>query len=306
MSEFIWYERYRPQTLAEMTMTPANMKAFRRFVALKEMPHLLLSGGPGSGKSTLAQILIKELNAVSLDLNASSKDRGIETIRTKVTQFARSKQGDGRLKIVWLDEADAMTPDALNALKNTMEKYSKHCRFILTANHLEKIIDPIKSRCQCFTFNQFSKKRLMQLIGGILKAESYKAPQAGVVKLVDAYYPDIRTILNELQNCCAGPKFALKNAKALSIDTGVFFKYLRAGKIKDIRNILADITDYIPSYKLLFNEFIPTLKTDELKGEAALIIAEYMNNDPMTPIKDINFTACLVELCNVLKIQPRF
>ncbi len=303
-SNYIWFEKYRPTSLEEMTLSPNNMRKFRKFVQDCEIPHLLFSGGPGSGKSTISEILIKELNAVALRLNASSADRGVETMRTKVLQFARANKRE--LKIVFIDEADGLTKDAQDALRNTIEKFSANCRFILTCNNLEKINPALKSRCAQFTFDQFSKGRLLQLVGKILQAEQYKAPKSGVAQIIEASYPDIRSGINLLQEACSGPKFSLQGLASVAVDHTRLLKLVRAGKIYDIRNMLSDCVDYSWVFKLLFMEFIPTLATAHEKSDVVLVLADYMHRATTTTHQDINFCACLCDICDALKVTPKF
>lgn len=301
---FIWYERWRPETLQEMTLSPENMTDFKAFVTNKNIPHLLLSGGPGSGKTTIADILIKELDAVALRLNASSADRGIDVIRTKVTQFARAKKT--QLKIVFLDEADGLTRDAQKALLNTMEKFSANCRFILTCNYIERIDGAVKSRCKKYSFDQFSKDRLLQLVGRILVKEKYKAPKAGVEKIIDAFYPDIRSCINELQTACSGKKFSLKGIKALAVDKKLLMRTIKAGRVFEVREMLMDQRDYTWVYKFLVDEYLPSLKTDEQKALVVQSIAYWMNKSTTTPIQDVNFTGCLCDIYEHVEIHPKF
>ena len=134
MKKFIWYEKHRPKSLKELTLPKEYRKAFRQYIKQENVPHLLLAGPQGSGKTTLAYIFMDNIPCTRMVLNASSKDRGIETIKTRVKQFASSMPQKGKIKIILLDEADALTHDAQMALRNTIESHSDTCRFILTAN----------------------------------------------------------------------------------------------------------------------------------------------------------------------------
>lgn len=154
MKNMIWYEKYRPDKLSSLILDKETRQSFKTFIKEKQIPHVLLHGPAGSGKTTLSMILLKEIAAGKLVLNASSDDRGIATIKYKVKQFASAHRGgQGKLNIVLLDEADGTTSDAQLALKNTMETYHKNCRFILTCNQIDRIIDPIVSRCMLFKFD---------------------------------------------------------------------------------------------------------------------------------------------------------
>src|SRR5210317_1811730 len=174
MSEYtIWTEKYRPKTFADVKGQQNIIKRVQAFVKNKNMPHLMFAGPAGVGKSTLALVTARELFGESwkdnfLELNASD-ERGIDVVRVKVKDFARTRAiGDVPFKIIYLDECDALTKEAQHALRRTMENYTQTCRFILSCNYSSKIIDPIQSRCAIFKFRPLEKSEIFELIGHII------------------------------------------------------------------------------------------------------------------------------------------
>ncbi len=295
LKSYIWYEKYRPKTLDGMILKPEHRKIFNQYLEERNIPHLLLHGPAGSGKTTISYILIEELRAQFLVLNASSADRGIDTMRGKVTQFAASMPMPGCLKIIFLDEADALTPEAMQSLKNTIETYSDTCRFIFTANHPEKIIPEIHSRCVKFEFNSFSKESAFTLINNILKEEKCSGKKEDIEKLINYFYPDIRSIINNLQLGCEGNIFNLKSIGLFDLNTKVIEKFILLGDVRKIRTLWVGTTNFLWLYKFLFDEFIVNVKED-VKPVIALIIADYLYKDSMVVDKEINATACLVQI----------
>jgi replication factor C small subunit len=174
MDSAIWTEKYRPKDFSEIKGQKEIVKRIKAFVELQNIPHLLFAGPAGVGKTTLALVIVKKLFKDSwhqnfLELNASD-ERGIDIIRNKVKDFARTKAiGDVPFKIIYLDECDALTREAQQALRRTMENYTQTCRFILSANYSSKIIDPIQSRCAMFRFKPLEEKEINTIIEKIEK-----------------------------------------------------------------------------------------------------------------------------------------
>ena len=172
MKELIWYEKYRATSLDGLILPKNVRKNMKGYIKEKEIPHLLFHGPAGSGKTTLALILIKACASAKLILNGSSEDRGIGTIKKKVKQFASSKRiSKGKLNIVFIDEADGLTPEAQDALKNIIETYQSNCRFIFTANEIDQITDPIYSRCTMFAFESMPNDYFLNFLYDILDDE---------------------------------------------------------------------------------------------------------------------------------------
>jgi replication factor C small subunit len=204
----IWTEKYRPKDFTEMLGQDDVVKRVSAFVKEKNMPHLLFSGPPGVGKTTLSLVIARKLFGESwhnnfLELNASD-ERGIDVIRNKVKDFARTRAiGDVPFKIIYLDECDALTREAQQALRRTMENYTQTCRFILSANYSSKIIDPIQSRCAVFRFKPLPKQDIMKLIKNIAKQEGLDIDAKGEEALFDISEGDCRRVENILQSAAA-------------------------------------------------------------------------------------------------------
>ncbi|ABR55308.1 Replication factor C [Methanococcus vannielii SB] len=206
-----WVEKYRPENLDEVVGHQEIIKRLKNYVEKKSMPHLLFSGSPGVGKTTAALCLAKDLYGNTwkenfLELN-SSDERGIDVIRTKVKDFARTKPiGDAPFKVIFLDESDALTSDAQNALRRTMEKYSDICRFVLSCNYPSKIIPPIQSRCAIFRFSPLKTEDLVKNLKEISEKESINVEKSGMDAIIYVSEGDMRKAINVLQTGAAVSK----------------------------------------------------------------------------------------------------
>jgi len=205
MSEAIWIEKYRPQTFSEIKGQKDIVKRVKAFVEQKNMPHLLFSGPAGVGKTTLSLVIARKLFGEEwrnnfLELNASD-ERGIDIIRNKVKDFARTRAiGDVPFKIIYLDECDALTKEAQQALRRTMENYTQTCRFILSCNYSSKIIEPIQSRCAVFRFKPLDKKDIESIVERIAQEEKLKIGENVVEALYQVSEGDCRKAENILQS----------------------------------------------------------------------------------------------------------
>lgn len=202
----IWIEKYRPKSFDEIKGQEVIVSKIRAFVSQKNIPHLLFAGPAGVGKSTLAIVIARTLFGESwkdnfIEFNASD-ERGIDVVRNKVKDFARTKaMGDVPFKIIFLDECDALTKEAQQALRRTMEKYSASCRFILAANYSSKIIDPIQSRCAVFRFRPLKKEDMFVLAKSVAEKENLSVEDSTLHALVDVSGGDCRKMKNIFQSC---------------------------------------------------------------------------------------------------------
>ncbi len=200
----IWTEKYRPKTFEGLVGQEDIIKKVQNLTISLNIPHLLFAGPAGTGKSTLALIVVKELFGLSwkenyLELNASD-ERGIDVVRQKVKDFARTKAlGNVPFKVIFLDEADALTREAQQALRRTMENFTSTCRFILSCNYSSKIIDPIQSRCVIFRFKLLEKKDIEKIIKKIIEKEGLQISEQTIESLYEASEGDCRRVINLLQ-----------------------------------------------------------------------------------------------------------
>ena len=208
MESTIWTEKYRPSTFSELMGQENIVKRIESLTNSLNIPHLLFAGPAGTGKSTLALIVVKELFKQNwkdnyLELNASD-ERGINVVREKVKNFARTKSiGNVQFKVIFLDEADALTPEAQQALRRTMENYSATCRFVLSCNYSSKIIDPIQSRCAIFRFKLLEKKDIEKVINHIAQKEGLTITPEAIEILYEGSEGDCRRCINLIQSTTA-------------------------------------------------------------------------------------------------------
>lgn len=200
----IWIEKYRPAVLSEIVGQPEIVDRLRSYVRSGDLPHLLFTGSAGVGKTTAAVALAKEFFGETWHMNFrelnASDERGIDVVRNQIKQFARtSPLGGASFKILFLDEADALTPDAQAALRRTMESYALTCRFILSCNYSSKIIDPIQSRCAIFRFRPLDGPAIIEEIRRISAKEGLTVPDDAARAIVDIAQGDMRKAINALQ-----------------------------------------------------------------------------------------------------------
>ena len=301
----LWVEKYRPQTLSEYVGNETVKETIQQYLDSNDIPHLLLYGKAGTGKTTLAKLIVNTIKCDSMIINASDENN-VDTVRTKVKNFA-SSMGFAGFKVIILDEFDYMTPNAQAILRNLMETFSKHCRFILTCNYHEKIIDPIKSRCQTFAITPPTKKDVAISVTKILDAEKIKYDVKNVADIISSYYPDIRRILNTCQLQSA--KGELKVDHQIMVESDFKTKLVDLLKANDdkrnmfmnIRQAVADnkLNDYSEMYSMLYD------KVDEYAaGNTAnviLTIAEGLSKDALVVDKEIVFMSTIIQILNIIK-----
>jgi len=301
----LWVEKYRPTKLDDYVGNE-NLKAkVKGYIESGDIPHLLFFGKAGTGKTTLAKLIVKNIECDVMIINASDENN-VDTVRNKVKNFA-SGVGFKPYKIIILDEFDYMTPNAQALLRNLMETFSKHCRFILTCNYIEKIILPIQSRCQSFQIVPPTKKDVAVQIASILKKEDIQFNPADLVPIVDGYYPDIRKIINTTQLACVNG--VLKTESATIVDSDFRLKLVEILKSKDevrnkfmtIRQLVADnrISDFTDVYSFLYDKL-----DDYAKGNTANVIialAEGTSKDALVVDKEITFMATIISVIQLVK-----
>ncbi len=300
----LWCERYRPTSLDTYIGNEHLKSKVSVYLESGDLPHLLLYGKAGTGKTTLAKILVNNIECDYLYINASDEN-SVDTVRNKVRGFA-STMGFKDYKIIILDECDYITPNAQAALRNLMETFSKHCRFILTCNFVERIIDPIQSRCQSFQVIPPSKKDVALHIHQILKEESIASKMDDVAGLVNAGYPDIRRVINSCQRQVVDGLLVVDKQSLVESDykmklMEIIKKESKKDAFKSVRKLLADsqVTDFAELYKLMYDE-VDSYGTGHI-AECILIIAKYQLSDGQVVDKEINAMAMIIELLGVIK-----
>ena len=300
----LWAEKYRPERIEDYIGNDILKSKVSQYISENDIPHLLLHGTAGGGKTSLAKLIVKSIDCDFMYLNASD-ERGIDTVRGKIRSFA-SSMGFNDLKIVILDEADALTPDGQRALRNLMETYSMTTRFILTCNYQERIIDPIISRSQPFQIIPPNKKDVAALLVRILATEGVTFDKEGVVAIVQAHYPDIRAVINTAQRGVVNGVLTLDKQSVLDGDVksklvDILKSSDRKQAFKDIRQLLADnsVRDFASFYTLLYE------KVDEYApshvAQVILELADGQFKDASVVDKEINFCSCLIRVLNAMK-----
>jgi DNA polymerase III delta prime subunit len=303
-NDFIWSQLYRPSTIEECILPESIKNVFRGFIAQGQTGNLLLAGGPGVGKTTIAYALANELQADVLFINCSL-DTGVDTVRTKLQQFASTNSFSGNIKICILDEIERMSAAAQDSLKSFIEIFSQSTRFILTTNNQNKIISPIISRCTTidFKFEAKDKPKLasqfFKRLKTILEENNVETDQKVLQTIVLKYFPDFRRTLNELQRYASqGSIVDVGILTSLSNDS--IDELIEALKSKDFtksRKWVAQHTDGEPSalYRAIFNKAITDMRQESFP-ELILILAKYGYQAALVTDYEINNIACLVEI----------
>ena len=296
-SHGLWVERYRPQDLSTYVGNEHLKTKVERFLDDGNIPHLLLYGRAGGGKTTLAKIIVNNTECDYLYINASD-ERNIDLVRDKLKTFA-SSVGFKPMKVVILDEADYLNVNSAQpALRNLMETFSAHCQFILTCNYVEKIIDPIQSRCQTYKIIPPSKKEVAVHAKTILEKENISFDLDDLALVVTAGYPDLRKVINELQRMSINGKLTVDKDGMIHNEFKLqFLDAIRNGEsIGTIRKMVADsnFTEYTELYRLLYDE-VESFGVDKMP-EIIADISKGSYQDVLVVDKEINFIATVSQI----------
>jgi DNA polymerase III delta prime subunit len=295
-------EKYRPDTLEGYICSDGNKDKFQEFINNQDIPHILLAGRPGSGKTTLAKILANNINCDYLFLNAVD-ERSIDVMRDKVGSFA-SAGSFKPLKIVILDEATHILQASQVMLLNMMETYSINTRFILTGNYPERLIEPLRSRCQEFDLEPPSKKVIAKHVDNILNIEDIKHTPEDVVSIIKKFYPDFRRIINACQKYTVNNEIKLDSSITVSDDYKnqilETLKNPKSNSFNTVRQILADadLSDYTDLYRFLYDNIDEYTKNNV--GEIIILIEEYRYHSVVRIDQEICFCALISKIISIL------
>lgn len=307
-SHTIWNEKYRPQTLDTYVGNDTVKSTFQQYIETNDVPHLLLYGDAGSGKTTLAKIVANTIAKDNYIYINASDENSVDTVRDKIKQFA-SSIGFGGLKLIILDECDYMTPNAQAALRNVIETFSKTTRFILTCNYVDKIIDPIQSRCQIFNIVPPSKKEVAQHLLKILDSENVKYEKDNLATIINQSYPDIRRVINTTQRCVIGGVLKLDETTLVEHNyLSSIVDILKSNKNKKekfdgIRQLLAD--NHVRDFNQMFRHLYDNVDTyaNGFVSTIILIIAEAQYKDSFVVDHEINAMAMFIQI--IMEIDQR-
>lgn len=311
-NEFLWVEKYRP-TSVQQTILPEDLKTtFQNIVDGGELPNMMFAGTAGTGKTTIARAICEELDLDYIVINGS-EEGNIDTLRGKIKQFASSVSLSGGYKVVILDEADYLNPQSTQpALRGFIEEFSKNCRFIMTCNFENKIIDPLHSRCSKYVFN-FDKKTMAQLCGQfmgrlriILESEGVAFDNDTVAQIIMRHAPDWRRVLNECQRGSISGTLSLPPSKDSDIsDTYTqLFGAIRDKNFKKMRSWVVNNVDVEPAaifrglYDRMYDFVVPTSIP-----QLVLILADYQYKNAFVADHELNLVACLTEVMANVEIK---
>lgn len=306
-NDFLWVEKYRPRKIADTILPEGLKRTFQKIVDSGEMQNMLFTGTAGLGKTTVAKALCNELGCDYIIINGS-EEGNIDTLRGKIKQFASSISLSGGYKVVILDEADYLNPQSTQpALRGFIEEFSNNCRFILTCNFKNRIIEPLHSRCGVYEFNT-TKKDLVELAGQFMKRAEYILAQEGVdygrkdiADLIMKHAPDWRRVLNELQRRASSGETTTKES------TNNYDELFQALKSKDFKKMRGWVVnnqdvDSAAVFRGVYDRMQSHVKPASIP-QLVLILADYQYKDAFVADHELNMVACMTEIMSAVDFQ---
>lgn len=309
--EFLWVERYRPRTIEQCILPKELEETFKSLVNNKEIPNMMFSGTAGTGKTTVARSLCQQLGLDYILINGS-EESGIDTLRNKIKHFASTVSLMGTVKVVILDEADYLNPQSTQpALRGFIEEFSNNCRFILTCNFKNRIIEPLHSRCTVIDFkipvNQKSEiaSQMMERLKVILEDQSIPYEEPVLAELIIKHFPDFRRTINEVQRYSVSGK----------IDTGILvqisdlavndlIRYLKEKDFKSMRKWVSNNMDIEPAsiFRRIYDTMNEKVESKSIP-QLVLILADYQYKNSFVADHELNLVACFTEIMGGIQFK---
>lgn len=302
MEHLLWVERYRPLTVKDCIIPERLKVPFQEYVNQKSIPNLLLAGGAGVGKTSIAKAMCNEVGCDYMILNGSDEN-GIDVIRYKIKNYASSMSFTGGRKVVILDEADYLTPNAQAVLRNAIEEFSVNCSFIFTCNYKSKLIEPIHSRCAVvdFTLKTDEKTKMastfFKRIETILEAEKVEYDSKVIAEVIKKHFPDFRRVINELQRYAQLGKIDVGILSQIGdISITQIVKHLKEKDFTSVRKWVASMdVDGTTLFRKLYDALYDVLKPHSIP-QVVIILADYQYKQAFVADQEINIVACLTEI----------
>jgi DNA polymerase III delta prime subunit len=310
-NQFLWTERYRPQTIDDCILPESTKETFRNYIKQGELPTLLLAGTAGVGKTTIAKALCNEVGAEYIMINGSDEGRKIDTLRYTVKDFASSVSLTDSKKVIIIDEADYMNADSVQpALRSFIEEFSNNCRFIFTCNFKNRIIEPLHSRCATIEFKidpkdkQEMAAQFFKRAAKILKQENVEFDPKVVAELVTKHFPDYRRVLNELQRYSVAGK--IDSGIFVNVSADSYKELIRGLKEKDfgsVRKWVASSDSDAPSlFRHLYDNAVSLLDPSSIP-QLIIILGDYQFKSAFVADQEINTMSAMVEIMSSVRFK---
>jgi DNA polymerase III delta prime subunit len=302
LEHLLFTEKYRPKTIDECILPDRLKTPFQEYVNQNNIPNLLLSGGAGVGKTTVAKAMCEEIGCDYMIINGSDEN-GVDVVRYKITNYASSMSLSGGRKVIIIDEADYLSPNAQAAFRNAIEEFASNCSFIFTCNYKNKLIEPLHSRCAVvdFTLKNNEKSQMagqfFKRIQSILQSEEIEYDDKVIVELIKKHFPDFRRIINEIQRYS---QFGKIDGGILShiveVSLGDIIKYIKDKDFGAIRKwVASNDIDATTFFRKIYDNLYDVLKPQSIP-QAVIILADYQYKQAFVADTEINIVACLTEI----------